>query len=60
MAILSPKNVKSELRHPEWSKHGKFVMFTNNLNGLAWVHLKALMPVLTNSNIYFGGEKKVS
>jgi hypothetical protein len=35
-------------------------MFTNNLNGLAWVHPKALMPVLTNNNIYFGGKKKVS
>jgi hypothetical protein len=34
-------------------------MFRNNLNGLAWVHHpKALMPVLTSSNIYFGGGKK--
>jgi hypothetical protein len=41
-----------------WSKHGIFVMFTNNLNGLAWVHPKALMPVLTNINIYFGAKKK--
>jgi hypothetical protein len=41
-----------------WSKHGIFVMFTNNLNGLAWVHPKALMPVLTNNNIYFGAKKK--
>jgi hypothetical protein len=41
-----------------WSKHGIFVMFRNNLNGLAWVYPKTLMPVLTNSNIYFGGKKK--
>jgi hypothetical protein len=41
-----------------WSKHGIFVMFRNNLNGLAWVQPKALMPVLTSSNIYFGGKKK--
>ncbi len=33
-------------------------MFRNNLNGLAWVQPKALMPVLTSSNIYFGGKKK--
>jgi hypothetical protein len=41
-----------------WSKHGIFVMFRNNLNGLAWVQPKALMRVLTSSNIYFGGKKK--
>jgi hypothetical protein len=33
-------------------------MIRNNLNGLAWVHPKVLMPVLTSSNIYFGGKKK--
>jgi hypothetical protein len=41
-----------------WSKHEIFVMFRNNLNGLAWVHPEAFMSVLITNNIYFGGKKK--